>query len=211
MSLIHIQPAPARRQAFARWGVAQHPKVRTSSAETFAVDPALFVHAPEAILIGALVDGHLYVSPTEGTPPARLLDCGMCFEEDGEEVHPHPECTGGLVLVEEDSPDTVVPLPPGDDLLGVATAEGLDGPMDGLLTATPGDVLPEVPQSAYGPNGVALDPAPEEASDESSGLGDQGTEDPPPANGYVCTVCPRAFPTERGRDTHRRMAHHEES
>lgn len=26
-------------------------------------------------------------------PPARLLACGLCYEEDGEEVHPHPECT----------------------------------------------------------------------------------------------------------------------
>lgn len=25
-------------------------------------------------------------------PPARLLDCGLCYEEHGEEVHPHPEC-----------------------------------------------------------------------------------------------------------------------
>lgn len=22
----------------------------------------------------------------------RLLSCGLCFEENGEEVHPHPEC-----------------------------------------------------------------------------------------------------------------------
>ncbi|WP_328632048.1 hypothetical protein [Streptomyces sp. NBC_00356] len=25
--------------------------------------------------------------------PARLLDCGLCYEENGEEVHPHPACT----------------------------------------------------------------------------------------------------------------------
>lgn len=25
----------------------------------------------------------------------RLLDCGLCYEEDGEEVHPHPECKLG--------------------------------------------------------------------------------------------------------------------
>ncbi|MCX4697036.1 hypothetical protein [Streptomyces sp. NBC_01373] len=29
--------------------------------------------------------------------PARLLDCGLCFEEEGEEVHPHPECTAAAV------------------------------------------------------------------------------------------------------------------
>jgi hypothetical protein len=27
------------------------------------------------------------------TETARLLDCGLCYEENGEEVHPHPECT----------------------------------------------------------------------------------------------------------------------
>ncbi|MBB5932354.1 hypothetical protein [Streptomyces echinatus] len=27
--------------------------------------------------------------------PARLLDCGHCYEEQGEEVHPHPECPIG--------------------------------------------------------------------------------------------------------------------
>lgn len=27
---------------------------------------------------------------------ARLLDCGLCYEENGEEVHPHPECTAGM-------------------------------------------------------------------------------------------------------------------
>lgn len=33
--------------------------------------------------------------PDHPTDPqrARLLDCGLCYEEDGEEVHPHPECT----------------------------------------------------------------------------------------------------------------------
>ncbi|NUR01306.1 MAG: hypothetical protein HOY79_33720 [Streptomyces sp.] len=28
-------------------------------------------------------------------PAPRLLDCGLCYEENGEEVHPHPECTQG--------------------------------------------------------------------------------------------------------------------
>lgn len=29
------------------------------------------------------------------THNARLLDCGWCYEEQGEEVHPHPECPIG--------------------------------------------------------------------------------------------------------------------
>ena len=39
------------------------------------------------------------LGPDTGTvpagEPARLLDCGLCFEEQGEEVHPHPECLVG--------------------------------------------------------------------------------------------------------------------
>ena len=30
----------------------------------------------------------------------RLLDCGLCYEEWGEEVHPHPECPQGGVIGE---------------------------------------------------------------------------------------------------------------
>ncbi len=40
----------------------------------------------------------------------RLLDCGLCYEENGEEVHPHPECPVGGV-----GPESVgesAPVPP---------------------------------------------------------------------------------------------------
>lgn len=30
-----------------------------------------------------------------GETSPRLLDCGLCYEERGEEVHPHPECPAG--------------------------------------------------------------------------------------------------------------------
>jgi hypothetical protein len=43
------------------------------------------------------------------TPDARLLDCGFCYEEQGEEVHPHPECPVGRPAV---SSAGVVQLPP---------------------------------------------------------------------------------------------------
>lgn len=32
-------------------------------------------------------------------PKPRLLACGFCFEEEGEEVHPHPECPVGRVAL----------------------------------------------------------------------------------------------------------------
>lgn len=49
-----------------------------------------------------------------GAPPvdvngARLLDCGLCYEENGEEVHPYPECTA---TAEESAPSRSVDEPP---------------------------------------------------------------------------------------------------
>ncbi|MFD3848180.1 hypothetical protein ACFWVB_20105 [Streptomyces microflavus] len=173
--LILVSPARELRRAFAGWAVDQDPKVRTASSFEFAVPAPLFVTIPEALLIGSTVDGHPYVSPTEGTPPARLLNCGTCFEEDGEEVHPHPECTERLALV------------------GVATDEGFRTPVDGMLEAVPGDVMPEVPADSYDP--APLD-APDDASEESAPLDDK-----------TCPVCAREFSSARGRDTHQRQAH----
>ncbi|WP_309317395.1 C2H2-type zinc finger protein [Streptomyces salinarius] len=81
---IHIEPAPSRRVAFARWGVAQTPKARTVGVATFAVLPRQFVDAPEEVLIGALVDGRRYVSPAEdednGTPPPGAELLGVATE-----------------------------------------------------------------------------------------------------------------------------------
>ncbi|MDX2917305.1 hypothetical protein PV370_04745 [Streptomyces sp. NE06-03C] len=181
--MIRIRPTAARRRDFARWAVAQTPKIRTVSPQDFAVPAALFVEAPEEVLIGALVDGTRYVSPVEDAargaqPPARLLDCGTCYEENGEEVHPHPECP----LTPEARPE----------LLGVATAEG-------FLTSTPGDPLPEVPAEAYGPDSTPL-PAPDPADAPSE----------TPEGVFPCSGCDREFTTQRGRDTHQRQKHPED-
>ncbi|MGC0418405.1 hypothetical protein [Embleya sp. AB8] len=64
-NLIRVRPTAASRTAFARWAVAQDPKVRTIGPDTFAVPADLFVHAPEELLSGAIVDGRRYVSPVE--------------------------------------------------------------------------------------------------------------------------------------------------
>lgn len=63
---------------------------------------------------------------TRRPPRARLLDCGWCYEENGEEVHPHPECPIG-----RPTPRTVA-APPlarlvdrhADDLLALSEAQG---------------------------------------------------------------------------------------
>ncbi|MFB8347922.1 hypothetical protein [Streptomyces niveus] len=62
---IQIKPTPAQRVPFARWAVAQTPKVRTVGTATFAVPAGLFADMPEPLLIGAIVDGHRYVEPDE--------------------------------------------------------------------------------------------------------------------------------------------------
>ncbi|MGW6391216.1 hypothetical protein ACWFR1_12105 [Streptomyces sp. NPDC055103] len=69
--LLRIQPAAERRRDFARWAVSQTPKLRTASTNEFAVPAALFVDAPEEILIGSLVNGHRYVSPVEDAAQGR--------------------------------------------------------------------------------------------------------------------------------------------
>lgn len=86
-------------------------------------------------------------------------------------------------------------------LLGVATAEGLAAPQVEMRTAEPAAPLPELAPAAYDPDSVPLDvpgsassdPQPEEAAEST----------------YACDLCSRAYPTERGRDTHRRRAHPE--
>ncbi|MFJ4702816.1 hypothetical protein ACIP5N_32150 [Streptomyces sp. NPDC088768] len=139
MTMLIVRPAPELRRDFARWAVAQRPKVRTASPTSFAVPTALFTEAPEEILIGSFVDGHRYVSPDEAAvEQPRLLDCGLCYEEDGEGVHPHPECTVG-----------------GPELVGVASP--------GFREAVPGEPLPEAPAEADGPDSTPLP----DASDDS--------------------------------------------
>lgn len=240
--VIHVRPRRDQRVAFARWAVSQRPKVRTTSAEEFGVPPVLFVDMPEDLLRGSLVDGRPYVSPLDhedmeaapagapeltGVAGPRLLSCGLCYEENGEEAHPHPECT-------------------------VA-------PLDGLREAAPGQPLPEVPASAYGPDAVPLDFAPLEdafvgelvlvgedgpeavvplgdtsrdtrppggdtattteavASEDTPGdtgdtVGDTGGDNDssdPDAESFPCPHCPRSFTSSRGREVHLRRAHPE--
>ncbi|MCF3960620.1 C2H2-type zinc finger protein [Streptomyces fuscigenes] len=246
IDIIRVQPARALRRDFARWAVAQEPKVRTVSESAFGVPPRLFTDMPEALLRGSLVDGRAYVA-VEDEPAAphdapellgvdrpdapRLLECGLCYEENGQEVHPHPECPRRT------------------------------------LEATPGDVLPAVPASAYGPGAVPLEPpvfaplddAPPEREDfvmvgedgpetvvplgDTSGdtggprlpdeetaagaappvtsgdiPGDEGdtggdtagdSDSIDPASRHACPECPRSFGSGRGLDVHLRRAHRE--
>ncbi|MGW4731830.1 hypothetical protein ACWEQC_22150 [Streptomyces shenzhenensis] len=181
IEIIRVQPARHLRVQFARWAVAQRPKVRTVSESAFGVPPRLFTHMPEDLLRGSLVDGHPYVAV------------------DYEPSAPAPE----------DAPE----------LLGVATP-------DGIQEAVPGQLLAEIPATAYGPDAVPLPPpdfapledAPviDEEGDQLQALTDAGDTGATGRNSdssdsagkpYRCPQCPRDFDSERGRDTHRRMVH----
>ncbi|OKI35048.1 hypothetical protein A6A29_16640 [Streptomyces sp. TSRI0281] len=181
--MIEVQPNPEQRRAFAAHAVLQKPKWRTVSPTSFAVPADLFTALPEELLIGAVVDGHRYVSPDEDAalgnqPFARLLDCGKCYEEVGGEVHPHPECPLGTTA--------------GLELVGVATEAG-------FREAVPGEPVPEVPAEAYDADSVPLTAA------DTSEAAPSGA----PEGVFPCGSCDRDFTTERGRDTHERMKHPE--
>lgn len=75
---LEIEPSAEQRQAFAKWGVRQDPKVRTVGISTFAVPYHLLTDIPEAVLVGALIDGHLYrhveEEPLEAAPVEPFAD-----------------------------------------------------------------------------------------------------------------------------------------
>lgn len=163
MSTIRVQPAARRRREFAVWATAQTPKIRTVAPNTFAVPADLYVGAPEEILIGALVDGHRFVSPVEdaatGTPP----------------------------------PDGQAWVPP----------------VLPLVEGRPGEPLPELPESAYGPDAVPLDP-PDFAPLDDAPADDSDSSDPGADNDeHDCGDCGRPFGTRRGLAVHRSLKHSE--
>ncbi|MET8746880.1 hypothetical protein [Streptomyces sp. NPDC004728] len=120
--LIRIRPTADLRVEFARWAVAQRPKVDTVSIHEFGVPPGLFSGMPENILIGATVDGHRYVSP----------------EEDAAQGRPGPGTSGPAAtttaVVGESGPETIVPLTRPDDSQQL---DGISGPEQLLGTAVP--------------------------------------------------------------------------
>lgn len=113
--MILIQPTREQRRAFAQWAVAQVPKLRTVGTNVFAVPAALFVEAPESVLVGSLVDGTRYVSPDEDAARQSRL----------EEVHALPECPQGGA--QEPEPE---PLPEFTPLEDAPADEGESDPSD---------------------------------------------------------------------------------
>lgn len=116
---VRIRPTADRRVPFARWAVAQTPKIRTSGPDTFTVPVNLLAGMPEDILIGSDIDGHRYVSPEEdeaegrpapgaelrGVATADGLTPASVPQQEADAEEPLPERTD-----ETDAPDSS-PLP----------------------------------------------------------------------------------------------------
>ncbi|MFG2404272.1 hypothetical protein ACGFR8_08010 [Streptomyces brevispora] len=224
--MIEIQPAPEKRRAFAQWAVEQVPKLRTVSTHAFTVPANAFAEAPEDILIGALVDGRRYVSPVEdaaagrpapGADGARLLDCGLCYEEDGQEVHPHPLCpettaldgqqadADAAAMVAATSDETIAAAM-GAVLLATDVAASNAAKADGGLVLD--QDLPDVPEADYGPDAVQP-PTPEGSELPAPDPTEPHAEVPDGVFPCGLPDCDREFTTERGRDLHRRAKHPE--
>jgi len=189
--MIHVQPAAARRQAFARWATRQRPKIRTTGPGTFAVPAALFTAAPEAVLIGSTVDGQRYVSPQTSPPrPAKAP------------TRRRPGTT-------KPSPKRPARVSPRPDA-GTMTPAGVEGAPAGVTPPGGGPARgdgppPGPPDSVSAPTspapGADTDTTPATATsqpDDSAGDG---------ADSWDCPACPRAFTTARGRAAHHRQAH----
>ncbi|MFD5570470.1 hypothetical protein [Streptomyces cadmiisoli] len=194
LNTITVKPERSRLVAFARWATAQNPKVRTVGLAEFSVPADLYVLAPEEVLIGALVDGHRYVSPSE------------------DDANGQPEPTGpepaGAELLGVANPEALSdPEDPAADAAALVAAvrpETIQAAMDAVLIATDLAASNAAARGDGGDDGQALDFAP---------LEDAPAEVPDPdgpITEWVCGQCPREFTTERGRDSHRRQAHRED-
>lgn len=62
-TFVHIEPGEGQRQGFARWCLAQEPRIETASATGSDVPLDLYPTIPSELLEGAYVDGYPYGQP----------------------------------------------------------------------------------------------------------------------------------------------------
>ncbi|MEU9576303.1 hypothetical protein [Streptomyces chilikensis] len=100
--MIPVRPDRLLRVEFARWAVAQTPKIRTVSTDTFAVPPHLYPEIPEHLLVGAVVEGEVYV------PVASVA-----ADTDPDDPDPGPNDVHGDVSAST-TPSGIVPVTSAD-------------------------------------------------------------------------------------------------
>lgn len=137
--MITVQPAAELRRDFAVWAVAQTPPIGTNSPFSFAVPAALFVEVPERILIGALIDGHRYVSPMEDEEQGRTPPGGT-------RPSPPDEAYGPDAPQREEGDPQV---PAGPETATEGAARGFDGDTDGE-ESEPDDETSAADPAGYG-------------------------------------------------------------
>lgn len=146
--LIHVRPPARLRVPFARWAVAQQPKVRTVDGHAFAVPPGLYTHMPERLLLGALVDGQAYVPVPEEPLDVELLGVATA------EGLSAPQDAGRQPEAPVDAHSSTTPP----------------------LGATPTPPRPEVPGDEIGPEPIPLpipSPPTESANQFAAGTADE--------------------------------------
>lgn len=199
MTMITVQPARHLRQAFARWATAQQPKLRTVSESAFAVPSRLFAAIPAELLEGALVDGVPIVTFTAGSV---TLNAETSQPPISTTLEP---ATGSHVTV----PLTPVGAERFSALLDKVQHLPEGPPPESVLLegrqAVPGKPPPELPESAYPPGAVPLDPAERTAP----AAPEQPPHAAPEAGEVPCGRCSRSFHSERAASAHRRQAHAE--
>lgn len=99
-------------------------------------------------------------------------------------------------------------VPPSEDAPDV---QEWTPPVLPLIEGRPGEPLPDLPETAYGPDAVPL-PPPDFAPLEDAPAGDEGDEgsdssDSAAEDAAQCEDCGRPFGTARGLATHRRLKH----
>lgn len=118
---IHIRPHPRNRKAMAEWLTARPWKVRTlNGGFTFAVDDRAYLGMPQDLLLGAFVEGNVFVPAT--LPPDTP---GKVHEG------PFATYTGPAYAGPASEPLLEAPMPPVNlRSAGTAASEGVDGESD---------------------------------------------------------------------------------
>lgn len=70
--LVLVEPAADQLSGMAIWLLERDPGIRTASPSSFHVPAELFKDVPEALLVGALIDGHLYRHVADDVPLTEI-------------------------------------------------------------------------------------------------------------------------------------------
>lgn len=82
MTHVHIEAARQHRVGFAKWCLAQDPRIETASATGSDVPVDLYPSVPVELLEGAYVDGFLYNRPDAPGDPVEAPEAPTAAVDD---------------------------------------------------------------------------------------------------------------------------------